>query len=86
VGRSDWVAAAQWFTDLEHIQLLRQALCSWSRAARRSVEVLNFCNLAPVIPPARHPGASWKIAMAVVGVVWLGSVALWMLKELDNND
>jgi len=47
VGRSDWVAAAQWFTDLEHIQLLRQALCSWSRAARRSVEVLNFCNLAP---------------------------------------
>jgi len=24
--------------------------------------------------------------MAVVGVVWLGTVALWMLKEFDNDD
>jgi len=47
---------------------------------------VELLQLGPVIPPARHPGASWKIAMAVVGVVWLGSVALWMLKELDNND
>ena len=47
---------------------------------------VELLQLGPVIPPARHPGASWKIAMAVVGVVWLGSVALWMLKEFDNND
>ena len=50
---------------------------------RGNVELLQ---LDPLIPPTRHPGASWKIAMAVVGVVWLGSVALWMLKEFDNND
>jgi len=24
--------------------------------------------------------------MAVVGVVWLGTVALWLLKEFDNHD
>jgi hypothetical protein len=50
---------------------------------RRNVD---FLQRGPTILPTRHSGASWKIAMAVVGVVWLGSVALWMLKEFDNHD
>jgi hypothetical protein len=52
-------------------------------ALRRNVD---FLQRDPTILPTRHSGASRKIAMAVVGVVWLGSVALWMLKEFDNDD
>ncbi len=57
------LAAAQCFTDLEQIQLLRQALCSSSRAAHRFVEMLNFCNLTPSYLlraiPALHGRSQW---------------------------
>jgi hypothetical protein len=52
-------------------------------ALRRNVD---FLQLGPTILSRRHPGASRKMAMAVVGVVWLGTVALWLLKEFDNHD
>jgi hypothetical protein len=50
---------------------------------RRNVD---FLQLDPIILPTRHSGASWKNAMVVVGAMWLGSVALWMLKEFENHD
>ena len=61
----------------------RLQLVARGATLRRNVD---FLQCGPIILPTRHSGASWKIAMAVVGVVWLGSVALWMLKEFDNND
>jgi hypothetical protein len=61
----------------------RLQLVAHGATLRRNVDFLQLC---PTILPTRYSGASWKIAMAVVGVVWLGSVALWMLKEFDSND
>jgi hypothetical protein len=61
----------------------RLQLAARGGALRRNVDYLQR---GPIILPTRYSGASWKIAMAVVGVIWLGSVALWMLKEFVNND
>jgi len=61
----------------------RLRLVARGGASRRNVDFLQH---GPTILPTRHSGASRKIAMAVVGVVWLGTVALWMLKEFDNHD
>jgi hypothetical protein len=71
-SRSDAIVASG------HLQLAAPSV-----TLRRNVDFLQH---GPTILPTRHSGASWKIAMAVVGVVWLGSVTLWMLKEFDNVD
>jgi len=61
----------------------RLRLVACGAALHRNVD---FMQRGPTILPRRHSGASRKMAMAVVGVVWLGTVALWMLKEFDNDD
>jgi hypothetical protein len=33
---------------------------------------------------ARHPGASRRIAMDIVALVMLGSVALWFTQQFDG--
>jgi len=54
--------------------------------APRFVAMLIFCNMAPLSFRGAIQAHHGRIAMAVVGVVWLGTVALWLLKEFDNHD
>ena len=61
----------------------RLRLVARGAALHRNVD---FLQRDPTILPRRHSGASRKMTMAVVGVVWLGTVALWLLKEFDNHD
>jgi hypothetical protein len=33
---------------------------------------------------ARHTGAAWRLAMEIVGLVMLGSIALYLLQQVDD--
>ena len=44
------------------------------------------CNMSAVSYASRHTDALWRRChMEIVGIVMLGSVALWIMHEIDSR-
>jgi hypothetical protein len=46
----------------------------------------SLCNIEPASFAARRWGALRRIDMEIVGVLMLGSVALWMIQQFERHD
>jgi hypothetical protein len=53
---------------------------------RRAGSLTLRCNIRASSFTPRRSGAPWRIAMDIVGVVMLGSVALWMFQQFERHD